>query len=129
MFWEFSLNKIRKNKFTKKQRILKRREFDEVFAAKNSASDQNIIIYIKFNTSQYNRLGIVIGKKLGNAVKRNRFKRIVREAFRVSDFETDCCFDMIVLPRKPLNTELSSSDIEKSLQFLILKISSNGKTP
>ena len=123
------MNKIRNNKFTKKQRILIRREFDEVFAIKNSASDQNIIIYIKFNTSQYNRLGIVIGKKVGNAVKRNRFKRIVREAFRVSDFEADCCFDMVVLPRKPLNNELLSTDIEKSLQLLVSKISSKGKTP
>jgi len=127
MFWEFSLNKIRKNKFTKKQRILIRREFNEVFVIKNSASDQNIIIYIKYNTFQYNRLGIVIGKKVGNAVRRNRFKRIVREAFRMSEFETNCCFDIVVLPRKPLDTALKSMDIEKSLRLLVPKLCSNGK--
>ncbi len=121
------MSKIRKNKFTKKQRLLKKKEFDEVFSIKNSASDQNVIIYIKFNTLQYNRLGIVIGKKVGNAVKRNRFKRIVREGFRIIDFMLDCTFDMVVLPRKPLNAELKSTDIMKSMQILVLKLCRKGK--
>ncbi|MCD4656495.1 MAG: ribonuclease P protein component [Planctomycetes bacterium] len=121
------MSKIRKNKFTKKQRLLKKKEFDEVFSIKNSESDQNVIIYIKFNTLQYNRLGIVIGKKVGNAVKRNRFKRIVREGFRIIDFMLDCTFDMVVLPRKPLNAELKSTDIMKSMQILVLKLCRKGK--
>ena len=121
------MHEMRKYKFTKHQRLLKKQEFDAVFDIKNSVSDQNIIIYLKNNLLQYNRLGIVIGKKVANAVWRNRFKRIVREAFRKSVFETQCCFDLIVLPRKPLNTKLRSTDIEQSLCFLVSKLNNRGK--
>ena len=110
------------NKFPKHCRLLKKTDFDVVFNCKNSAADKNMIVYFKYNSLQYNRLGIVIGRKVGNAVKRNRFKRIVREAFRKSDFSMFESFDIVVLPRKPLNTELSSIEIEESFTFLIPRV-------
>lgn len=41
-----------------------------------------VVIYYSKNRLSYNRLGITTGKKIGNAVKRNRSRRIIRQAYR-----------------------------------------------
>jgi len=114
-------------KFTKQNRLLKKTEFDAVFRNKISASDQNIIVYFKSNTLKYNRLGIVIGKKVAIAAKRNRFKRIVREAFRKNEISKSFSFDIVVLPRKPLNESLKSTDISESLTALLERLITKNK--
>jgi ribonuclease P protein component len=49
------------------------------------------------------RLGIVASKKLGNSVRRNRAKRLIREIFRQTDPPTDPSgLDIIVIPRVEL---------------------------
>lgn len=46
------------------------------------------------------RLGVTIPKKTGNAVVRNRWKRLIREAYRVQQHELPAGFDYIVRPRR-----------------------------
>ena len=50
-----------------------------------------------------NRLGIVASKKVGNAVKRNRAKRVIREAFRLSEsqlkLKTSKRYDFVFVAR------------------------------
>ncbi len=50
-----------------------------------------------------NRLGIIAGKKVGNAVKRNRARRIIREAFRLIEPElkskTEKHYDFVFVAR------------------------------
>lgn len=41
------------------------------------------VCYVRESKRRVNRIGIVTGKKIGNAVKRNRSKRVIREAFRL----------------------------------------------
>jgi RNase P protein component len=48
------------------------------------------------------RLGLSVGKKLGGAVVRNRYKRVLREAFRLSQHELPEGYDYILIPRKVL---------------------------
>ena len=63
------------------------------------------------NSFMYFRLGVSIGKRFGKANKRNRFKRLLREAFRTSPFRFTTGMDIVVLP----------SLKEKILDFAILK--------
>ncbi|MEI6521782.1 MAG: ribonuclease P protein component [bacterium] len=58
------------------------------------------------------RIGIIVSKKYGNAVARNRFKRIVRAAFRNIKEKLIGNWDILVLPRnvnEAKSTELSES--------------------
>ena len=47
------------------------------------------------------RLGVSVGRKFGRAVVRNRFKRMVREAFRTSREVRAAGLDIVVVARDP----------------------------
>lgn len=84
--------------FSKTQRLLKKTDFDSVFARKASVADGMLIVYACENDRNQSRLGLVVSRKVGNAVVRNRWKRLVREAFRLAQHDLPKC-DFVVLPR------------------------------
>lgn len=65
--------------------IKSNRDFSYLFKKGESIVTYGFVCYIKPRRAGKNRLGIVTGKKVGNAVKRNRARRIIREAFRMID--------------------------------------------
>ena len=72
--------------FKKRYVVIKsNRDFSYLFKKGESVVTYGFVCYIKPRRAGKNRLGIVTGKKVGNAVKRNRARRIIREAFRVID--------------------------------------------
>jgi ribonuclease P protein component len=75
-------------------------EFRRVFEGRRSVSDDVLIVYGIMNGRTYPRLGISVSrKKVRAAHARNRFKRLVREAFRLSKSELPAGIDLVVLPR------------------------------
>lgn len=83
--------------FPKTARLLVRAEFDAVFALKQIAGDRRLVIFWRKNDLGRARLGLAVGVAFGNAVKRNLFKRCVRELFRKSALGAH---DLVVLPAK-----------------------------
>jgi ribonuclease P protein component len=73
-----------------------------------------VIVDARKNNSSYSRLGITVSRHYGQAVQRNRFKRIVREAFRLCRLELQSGFDLNVKPRQAA-LKAKTSDIQTEL--------------
>lgn len=58
------------------------------------------------------RLGVITSKKLGNAVCRSRARRLMREAFRLHQFELRQDIDLILVARRSIN-ELKRTDVQE----------------
>src|SRR3954470_22479099 len=72
------------HRFPKQARLLRASEFERVFEARNSASDASIVLYGATSELGHARLGLTVSRRVGGAVVRNRWKRLLREAFRLS---------------------------------------------
>lgn len=60
------------------------------------------VIYFRPNNRPYNRLGITAGKKIGNAVCRNRAKRLIRLAYYQSEINLPVGIDVVIVARSRL---------------------------
>ncbi len=63
---------------------------------------KNIVIYVKRNNRPYNNLGITAGKKVGNAVARNRAKRIIRQAYMENEINMPVGIDIVIVARSSI---------------------------
>ena len=92
------------NEYAKKYVCIKKdREFRFLFKKGDSIVTDAFVCYARESKRRVNRIGIVTGKKVGNAVKRSRARRVIREAFRLIDpmlrEKTQKRFDFIFVAR------------------------------
>ena len=88
---------LRKLSFSKKNRLVRSRQFRQVLEANARAADELLTVFVKRNNCGYPRLGVSAPKSLGNAVTRNRFKRLIREVFRHNQYDIAGDYDYVVL--------------------------------
>ncbi|ODS31971.1 MAG: ribonuclease [Candidatus Scalindua rubra] len=120
MFKNINIEKM-DQRFTKKERLRKRKEFQKVFDEGKVFSNDQTTVYALLNNDSVSRLGFVVGRKFGNAPKRNRFKRIFREAYRLNKNLLNNGVDIIIIPRSGL-TDLSLRAIEDKFKKILAQI-------
>ncbi len=79
-----------------------------------------LILYACENELDYPRIGLVVSRKAGNAVVRNRWKRCLREAFRLSQHELPAGIDLVALPRA--GAEPTMPRVQQSLRTLAQRL-------
>ncbi len=93
--------------FGKSQRVRRRSEFEQVFSAGYRVSSRYFtVIFLPGAAPSARlgsaRLGIVASRKLGDSVRRNRAKRLIREVFRHLEPLPAAGLDIVVIPRREL---------------------------
>ena len=88
------------NTFPNTVRLRRQYQFDAVYRGKHYAGDGVLVIRAIRNDLGHTRLGLSVSKKVGNAVVRNKWKRIIREAFRKQQRDIPRGLDIVVRPKK-----------------------------
>jgi ribonuclease P protein component len=85
--------------FPKASRILKRPEFKQLGEVGKRLVGRHFIVVYRSSKHPQSRLGITVTKKVGNAVTRNRLKRVCREFFRTYQKQLAAAYDVHVIAR------------------------------
>jgi ribonuclease P protein component len=89
--------------FGRAHRLSGRRAFAAVFDARQKTARGPLVIFRRPNELGHPRLGLSVSGRVGNAVRRHRIKRLLREAFRLLQHDLPACdFVLVVRPHKPL---------------------------
>lgn len=114
------------SKFPRQQRIKNKAEFGAVLERGEKYVCSSFILLVIETENAYPRLGVVVSKRIGNAVVRNRVKRSFREIFRQLSFQDQMNQrDIVFIARRNVNAisfeELSLS-VSKSIQWFKRKL-------
>lgn len=86
--------------FPKTERILKQWDFVNLNRWGKRRPTRHFIITFKRNGLGFTRLGVRVSKRIGNAVMRNKIKRLVRECFRLNKTYFPEGYDILITARK-----------------------------
>ncbi|HPK52993.1 MAG TPA: ribonuclease P protein component [Smithellaceae bacterium] len=91
---------MKEQSYRKSERISKRSRFGAIYQQGVWSSSKHFTTIICRNTAGVKRLGITVTKKTGNAVKRNRLKRLIREFFRLNKGLFPAGYDVVIMAKK-----------------------------
>ncbi len=98
-------------RFRPHQHIKNGADFNHAFRQGSRARSDTLVVVVVENGRPYSRLGLSVGKRIWkSAVRRNRVRRIFREAFRLSQEELPPGLDIVLVPARPgLEPELEAT--------------------
>jgi len=104
-----------------RQRLRDPAEFQRVYEAQEALHGPSMVIFFKPNGLAYSRLGVSVGRKHGNAVRRNRIKRVLREAYRRLQHHLPSGLDYVLIPRRGVK-QYRTAEVLEILEGLARKI-------
>lgn len=105
----------------RKLRLRNREDYSRVYRGGRSfANGQFVVYWSKQPSAQPFRVGISASKKIGNAVVRNRMRRLVKEIVRHMEGQIVPYVDFILIVRKPAVT-MSYAELERSIKHVLRK--------
>ncbi|HHY97381.1 MAG TPA: ribonuclease P protein component [Firmicutes bacterium] len=102
------------------KRLSNRREFRQVLDHGHSCVDRLLVVYAHPAGGRAGKMGIIVSRKIGGAVERNRVRRRVLEAFRQGIGSPKIYKDVVIIPRHRIKSA-KFSEICASLAMLLAK--------
>ena len=107
--------------FPRSARLLLSRDFTKVFGQKTNIVGKLMVIWVGDGGGEGLRLGVVASKRtFRRAVDRNRAKRLLREAFRLSYARFNANHDLVIIARRRI-LDARRQDVEQELVRLLRK--------
>ena len=97
--------------------LKKNSQFQFVYKNGKSYANKYLIMYVKENGLEINRIGISVSKKVGNSVVRHRVTRLVRESYRLHESIFNSGLDIVVVARQSAAT-VGYEEVESALLHL-----------
>lgn len=97
------------------------RDFKRIYSKGKYVSSKLLVTYVLKNRLKTIRVGITTSKKIGNAVQRNRCRRIIRAAWLPIQKQIPKCFDIVFVARND-TPNVKSYDISKDMLYQFRKI-------
>ena len=88
-------------KLAKRNILRNQRMFQKVYLHGRSWANRYLVLYVFSVIGPERKAGFAAGKKLGNAVTRNRLKRLMRESYRRNQEQLADGFYCLLVARKP----------------------------
>jgi ribonuclease P protein component len=104
------------------RRIKNSRDFASIYEKRIRAADGNLLIFAAPNARHHARFGVSVSRKLGPAVRRAALKRLLREAFRLSQHELPGDLDLILIPQRANAETAGLADYQRSLVKLATRL-------
>lgn len=83
---------------SRSRRIRRRREFVEIYERGTRRRGRFMTVFVRATNGSASRVGVAAPKRFGNAVSRNRAKRLARELFRLAGVSPG--YDVVIAPRR-----------------------------
>ncbi len=116
----------------KTETITENRIYTRLYGKGKNVVSGTMVIYYRRNNLKINRLGLTSTKKIGCAVKRNRARRVIREAYRLLEDKLGTGYDIVIVARTKATSVpmfVVKNDLEKSFRSCgIIKVSENNST-
>jgi ribonuclease P protein component len=101
--------------------LKKNRDYRRVYSHGKTVADRLIVLYYLQNNTEQSRFGFTVSKKVGNAVTRNRIRRLFKEICRLNYGIFPAGFDFVLLARREI-TGSGYHELEASLLKLLKKV-------
>lgn len=117
----------RRYNFTRTMRLNSSARFKQIYEAGNSASKGAIKLFAATNELAKPRLGISIGRRVGTAPRRNRIKRLLREAFRLMQHDWPSGYDLVIVVRP--HEPWTLAEYQRALSSAMVKLTRSSREP
>ena len=102
----------------KADRITQGYEYRRVYQHGRAVIANRLVLYVLPRQGEPTRVGFVTGKKVGNAVARNRARRLLREAYRLQRPQLKPGYHLVLVGRKRL-AQASYAEAERDLLYVL----------
>ena len=116
----FTDSKKKRQFFKKADRILKRKDFRQLYKNGERLYTDCFIVERQPSQCDRSRLGLTVSRKVGGAVERNRIKRLTREFFRLNRHRFFVFWDINIIAKKKA-AKVSSDRVFRSLEEIAIK--------